>query len=216
MNNINLLSANWPQLLVKIRTTSLQFLCQYNPLYKILLSENLYANTIKHSPRQFIGGIKNPLPMKPAVLKILTFCLLLISAASCKKSDTGSAVVPKTKTILLTQNAWKIQSVGLDANKDGIAETDVTVLIQACKLDNTYSFKTDGTGTADEGATKCVSTDPQTKAFTWVFKNNESVLSGTFSFTSSDATIISMDDNKLVVAYDDVSTSSHLVATLQH
>jgi len=73
MNNINLLSANWLQLLVKIRTTSLQFLCQYNPLYKILLSENLYANTIKHSPRQFIGGIKNPLPMKPAVLKVLTF-----------------------------------------------------------------------------------------------------------------------------------------------
>src|SRR5438034_3459796 len=136
MNNINLLSARWLQLLVKIRTTSLQFLCQYNPLYKILLSENLYVNTIKQSFRQFIGGIKNPLPMKPAVLKILTFCLLLISAASCKKSDTGSAVTPKTKTILLTQIAWKIQSVGLDANKDGIAETDVTALIQACKLDN--------------------------------------------------------------------------------
>jgi hypothetical protein len=40
MRHINLLSAKWIQLLVKIRTTSLQFLCQYKPLYKILLSEN--------------------------------------------------------------------------------------------------------------------------------------------------------------------------------
>lgn len=215
MNHINLLPATCLRLLVKIRTTSLQFLCQYSPLYKILLSENHYDNTIKPPCCQFIESIKNP-PMKPAVLKILTFSFILLSAASCKKSDPVSPVAPKSKTILLTQTFWKLQSVGIDANKDGVVENDVTSFIQACKLDNTYTFKTDGTGTMDEGAAKCNTTDPQTQAFTWVFKSTETVLSGTFSFTNGDATILSMDDTTLKVAYDDPGTSNHLVAVLKH
>ncbi len=154
--------------------------------------------------------------MKPAVLKILTFSFLFISAVSCKKSTADTTTPPKTKTILLTQSAWKVQSVGLDANKDGVAESDVTTLIQACKLDNLYTFKTDGTGTMDEAAVKCKDTDPQTQPFTWVFKSSETILSGTFSFTNNDATIISMNDTSLVVAYDDSATSSHLIATLKH
>jgi len=154
--------------------------------------------------------------MKPAVLKILTFSFLFISAVSCKKSDTAPAVPPKSKTILLTQSAWKVQTVSLDANKDGIADSDVTSFVPACKLDNTYTFKTDGTGTMDEAAVKCAGADPQTQAFTWVFKSTETILSGTFTFTSSDATIVSMDDTTLVVAYDDTATSNHVIATLKH
>jgi hypothetical protein len=154
--------------------------------------------------------------MKPAVLKILAFAFLFISAASCKKSGGDTTTTPKSKTTLLTQSTWKVQSVGLDANKDGIAESDVTALIQACKLDNIYTFKTDGTGTMDEATAKCTGTDPQTLAFTWLFKSTETILSGTFSFTNSDATIISMNDTNLVVAYDDSATASHLIVTLKH
>ncbi len=155
--------------------------------------------------------------MKPAVLKILTFSFILISAASCKKSDTTTPpVTPKSKTTIHTQNAWKLQTAAVEANKDGVAENDVTSLLPACKFDNTYTFKTDGTGTMDEATAKCVGTDPQTVAYTWVFKSTETILSGTFSFTNSDATIISMNDTNLVVAYDDSSTGSHLVATLKH
>ncbi len=161
------------------------------------------------------NNLKNP-PMKPAVLKILAFSLLLITAVSCSKSDSPAPVAPKSKTILLTQNSWKVLSVGLDANKDGTAESDVTVLVQACKLDNVYTFKTDGTGSADEGTTKCNSTDPQSVAFTWVFKSSETILSGNFGLINGDATIISMDDTKLVVGYDDTSTSNHLIATFKH
>jgi hypothetical protein len=154
--------------------------------------------------------------MKPAVLKILTFSFLFISAISCKKSDTDTTVPPKSKTILITQSAWKVQSVALDANKDGVADSDVTALISACKLDNVYTFKTDGTGIMDEATAKCVGTDPQTQPFTWVFKTTETILSGTFTFTNSDATIVSMDDTTLVVAYDDTATASHIIATLKH
>jgi len=157
--------------------------------------------------------------MKPAVLKILTFSFLIISAISCKKSDTDTTVPPKSKTILLTQTAWKIQSVGIDADKNGVAETDATSSIQPCQLDNTYIFKTDGTGTMDEAIVKCVGTDPQTKAFTWAFKSTETILSGTFGFTDGDATILSMDDTSLVVTYDDnlgTPATFHILATLKH
>jgi len=154
--------------------------------------------------------------MKPTVLNILTFIFLLFTAVSCSKTDAPAPVVPKSKTTLLTQNAWKLQKVGIDANKDGVAETDVTMLVQACKLDNVYTFKTDGTGTMDEAAVKCNTGDPQTLPFTWLFKSTETILSGTFTFINGDASILTMDDAKLVVAYDDAASGNHLVATLQH
>ncbi|GAC1451045.1 MAG: hypothetical protein NVSMB7_13540 [Chitinophagaceae bacterium] len=61
--------------------------------------------------------------------------------------------------------------------------------------------------------------DPQTKPFTWVLKNTETILSGSFSFTNGDAAILSMNDTSLVVAYDDnmgTSTPYHFIVTLQH
>ena len=157
--------------------------------------------------------------MKPAVLKILTFSFLLIAAVtSCKKSttDTDKPPAPKTKTILLTQSTWKVQSVALDPNKDGVADTDVTAFFGGCKLDNVYTFKTDGSGTMDEGAAKCNAGDPQAQPFAWLFKTSETILSGNFSFNNGDATIITMSETTLVVAYDDAGTGNHVLATLKH
>jgi hypothetical protein len=162
-------------------------------------------------------NFNNP-PMKPAVSKILAFVVLLIAAVSCKKSDNNVVTPAKSKTTLLTQASWKILSVGIDANKDGIAETDVTSSVPACQFDNTYSFKTDSTGVMDEAALKCNSTDPQTKPFTWGFKNNETILTGTFSFTNGDATIITMNETSLIVSTTEDSGSStyNIIATMKH
>ena len=120
---------------------------------------------------------------------------------------------------MLTQASWKVQSVGIDQDRNGVAESDVTSNVPACQLDNTYTFKTDSTGVMDEAATKCSAGDPQTKPFTWNFKNNGKTLSGTFSFTNGDATIVSMNDTNLVVTYDDnlgTSVTYHFIVTLQH
>ena len=66
----------------------------------------------------------------------------------------------------------------------------------------------------DEGAAKCNAADPQTKPFTWLFKNTETILSGTFGFTNGDATILSMNDTNLVVTYDDnLGTPTYLSYT---
>ena len=158
--------------------------------------------------------------MKPAVSKILAFTLLLLSAASCKKSGSD-APAAKSKTVLLTQVSWKIQSVALDADKNNVADPngDLTSSLRACQMDNVYSFKSDNTGVMDEGASKCDINDPQTKAFTWLFKNNETTLSGTYGLGNNDASIVSMDDTTLVITYDDnfgTPTSYHLLATFKH
>jgi hypothetical protein len=156
--------------------------------------------------------------MKPAIIKILAAGLIITGIFSCKKSD---AVTPpaKSNTVLLTQNSWKVQSVKLDLDKNGTGETDATSYFQSCDLDNTYAFKADGSGTMDEGATICDSADPQTQPFNWVFKSNETILSGNFSFTNGDAAIISLNDASLVVSYDDnfgTATSYRIIATLIH
>jgi hypothetical protein len=160
---------------------------------------------------------KNP-PMKPAVSKILAITFMIVCAVSCKKSDAGSGTTAKSKTILMTQASWKLQSVGLDNDKNGVAETDITGSVPACQFDNIYTFKADSTGTMDESTLKCNATDPQTKPFTWLFKSNETMLSGTFGFSDGDATIISITDNNLTVTYDDVSggITNHILAVLKH
>jgi hypothetical protein len=157
--------------------------------------------------------------MKTPVSPILMYCLLLVTAVSCSKSAADSATLPKTKTALLLQAAWKLQSVALDANKDGVADGDATGYVQPCKFDNTYTFKTDGAGTMDEAAVKCKDSDPQTAPFTWLFKNTETVLSGNFGLTNGDAAIVSLNETNLVVSYDDnlgTATTYHIIATLKH
>src|SRR5882757_155761 len=152
-------------------------------------------------------------------MKKWTLCAIILCSAiavfSCKKSSDSSS---KPKTTLVTQSAWKIQSVGVDANKDGTVDLDATSSLQACQLDNTYTLKSDGTGTADEGASKCVSTDPQTTALTWAFKSNETVLSGNLGFFNGDATISTLNDANFVLWRDStyLSIPVRIYVTLKH
>ena len=152
--------------------------------------------------------------MKAVTVLTLAFSLLIIAALSCKKSSGSS----KTKTTYLTQTSWKIQSLGIDANKDGTVDYDITNSLTACQLDNIYTFKSDGTGTTDEGATKCNSTDPQTTPFTWAFKSNETIMSGNFGISNGDANITTLNDTNFVLWRDTTysATPVRLYLTLKH
>jgi hypothetical protein len=154
--------------------------------------------------------------MKTILLKSLAFSFLVISVASCKKSDSAPAA--KTKTVLLTQNTWKVQTVSVDLNKDGTGDADATSYFQSCDLDNIYTFKTDNTGILDEGAAKCNPDNPQTTGFNWIFKSSETILNGVFTSTTGDATILSINDTNLVVSYDYSTPGGiyRIIATLQH
>jgi major membrane immunogen (membrane-anchored lipoprotein) len=127
-----------------------------------------------------------------AAVVVLSISLLF---AACSKSDSNNT--SKTKTQLITQGSWKFSSATVNG-------TDVSSLIQTCQKDNTLTFSaTGGTGTLDEGATKCSASDPQTTPFTWSFTNNESTLHVSqvfFTGGSSDFTIVSLTDTQLVVS----------------
>ena len=151
-------------------------------------------------------------------MKGWTLCVIVLCSIaaifSCKKSSDASS---KSKTVLATQSTWKIQSVGVDINKDGTVDGDVTSQLQACQLDNIYTLKSDGTGTIDESTLKCNSTDPQTTAITWSFKNNETIFSGNLGFFSGDANISTLNDVNLVLWKDTTYTTPvRMYVTLKH
>jgi hypothetical protein len=94
---------------------------------------------------------------------------------SCKKDSTTSA----TKTDLITKSAWKYQDAGADMDKNGTIDLSISSQLQDCEKDNTLTLRADGTGTLDEGATKCDPSDPQSSNVNWNFSNNETFINFT-------------------------------------
>jgi len=128
--------------------------------------------------------------MKKIIFISLLSCSLLFIMVSCQKDSDK----PKTKTELLTMASWKFSS----ATALGI---DVSAALQSCQKDNIYTFATGGTGTADEGATKCNAGDAQSAPFTWSWQSNETILqisAAFFTGMSGDVTLISLTETELV------------------
>ena len=82
---------------------------------------------------------------------------------SCSKEDGTSG---KSRLDLLCQAAWKFNAAFSGA-------ANVSGDFAACEKDNVIKFNTVGSGTADEGPSKCNAADPQTPAFSWAFQANE-------------------------------------------
>ncbi|MCS3799838.1 hypothetical protein [Niastella sp. OAS944] len=94
----------------------------------------------------------------------------------CKKDDDDKDVT-KERIQFVTSSSWKYDTVGIDTNKDGKPDQPLTgFTVEACDKDNTILFKSDSTGTLDEGPSKCNSSDPQKTPFTWYFKENGTIL----------------------------------------
>ncbi|MFC0775913.1 lipocalin family protein [Terrimonas alba] len=132
---------------------------------------------------------------KRFLLAVVLFSTLQILNTSCSKDDDPSPA-GKTRTELLAKSSWKFS----DAKVGG---TSVSAFLQACQKDNIATFATAGTGTADEGPTKCDASDPQTTPFTWNFQTNETILfisTPLFTGGSSSFTIVSLTETELVVS----------------
>jgi len=125
-------------------------------------------------------------------IAVLIVSLSLFFAA-CSKSNSSSS---KTKTELISQSSWKFSNAK-------VSGADVSAFLQTCQKDNILVFAAAGTGTLDEGATKCNSGDPQSNPFTWNFATNETVLHVSavlFTGGSSDFDIVSLTDTQLVLS----------------
>jgi hypothetical protein len=106
---------------------------------------------------------------KLPLIFLLGFAVL---SNNCKKSSGGNS-----NTTLLTTSAWIYDTGGIDADNNGTIDSPFPAgFIQTCEADNLISFKADGSGVIDEGATKCNAADPQDRSFNWSFKNNGTVL----------------------------------------
>ena len=132
-----------------------------------------------------------------------------VVAVGCKK-DEESTPTP-TKTDLLCGKTYKMTGMivnpGIDTGS-GSAVTDIWPLIEACSKDDEFTFKTSGKVTTDEGASKCVATDPQSYDEDWKFVSNESVI----EITEKDSkkknyTIITLNGTDLKLSYTETDSS---------
>lgn len=111
--------------------------------------------------------------MKTIIFKLLPL-MVVLAMASCKKDD------PTTTELLTNSKGWILVSLTTDpAIVDPITGTNITDLYaqqDACDKDDITIFQDNGTYIADEGATKCDPSDPQTDTGTWVLSTDEKTI----------------------------------------
>lgn len=142
------------------------------------------------------------------------FTILICSLVACSSKDTAK----KSNTEYLTSAAWKFESEGIDLDKNGTIDAP-SGEVEDCTKDDILSFASGGTGTRDEGPSKCDAADPQTSGFNWQFKNGEKELWVDIPvFQGKSFNLHTLNDVSLK-AYVDVDTmgvSVRLWATFKH
>lgn len=137
-----------------------------------------------------------------SLIGIILSALLLTNCQ--KKSDP--APNQTTKTDHLTASTWKVIDVGIDLNKDGQIDPSGSALgVFPCLADNTLLFKKDNTGTADDGTTRCSTSDPQTTTINWSFADAEKSLNisnSSISLINGKSKIIELNAGSLILSKD--------------
>ena len=150
---------------------------------------------------------------KTALYSGIILFLTCAFIVACKKNSDSNNSNGKTKTELISSSTWKFDNAK-------IGTTDISGYFDDCEKDNTVTFVSNGTGTAEEGATKCDDSDPQTTPFNWNFENNETTIHTTTPLFpgTGDFTINTLSATQLAVARDTVilGTTQSIVITLKH
>jgi hypothetical protein len=144
-------------------------------------------------------------------------CLVFIS---CDKDDSDNNNTP-TKTELITKSAWKFDDAGADADKNGSIDISFASQLPACLTDNTLTLSAGGSGTVDEGTTKCDPSLPQTTPVTWNFVSNETFLNlggGGLLGITGQFKIVTLTDANLALSKDTTfqGLQSSFVIKLKH
>jgi hypothetical protein len=133
--------------------------------------------------------------------KILSFVLLgsFLAFQGCKDDEGSTTPAAKTKTELLSASPW-IMSAGTVSPGmpygEGNLITDLFSMSEPCEKDDETIFKADGTGSQNEGATKCDPDDPQEyDTFTWSFNSEETEI----MLDGDTASIVTLSETNMVV-----------------
>jgi hypothetical protein len=145
--------------------------------------------------------------------------LTLLGSYSCQKSSGSGA--QKSKTEMLAASTWKFDHAGLDLDNNGTIDSPVPAgVLKPCDTDGSLTFNTNGTGTGDEGPTKCDAANPQTVSFTWSLKNNETIInfSGVlFGGLTGDVKLLSVTDSQLTMEKDVTNgITVNVIVVLKH
>lgn len=146
-----------------------------------------------------------------ALFACFTAVSFLFTSCSSKGDDVDPP--PKTRTELITTGTWRFGSATWGT-------TDAGPLLAACQKDNTMVFVL-GSGTMDEGPTKCNAGDPQTVPFTWSFLSNETTLNISnplFTGGSTTWTLVTLTEVELTVSQPLTvgGTTKTLIVTFIH
>ena len=134
--------------------------------------------------------------MKKQNSSLIVCFLAILFLPACQKDDTDNPPAPKTKTQLISQSTWKFSTAT-------VSGADASAYLQACQKDNIYTFVAAGTGTIDEGPSKCNSSDAQTNPFNWNFLSSETMMhisTVLFAGGSNDFTLVSLTETQLVAS----------------
>jgi PKD repeat protein len=97
------------------------------------------------------------------------------SSTTSKTINVEAATKTLTKKEVIAAGPWKITGL---KQFDGTTTTDVYFQMDDCGKDDIFSFKTNGTWTNEEGATKCDSNDPTIiGSGSWTLSSDETVFS---------------------------------------
>jgi hypothetical protein len=99
-----------------------------------------------------------------------------LAVLGCSKDKTDTPA--PSKTDLLTDKNWIIsaQTVSPGISSGGTIITDIYGQFQACDKDDFIRFEKPNVFKDDEGATKCLTANPQTTTGTWVFNADQTII----------------------------------------
>lgn len=158
--------------------------------------------------------------------KVFSLVTLLIGLylISCSK-DSDDSDDNDAQMDLITSAAWKYDTAGIDLNNNGSIDQPIPDgMLDDCEKDNIITFNDNGTGTVDEGGSKCDAGDPNSTPLTWEFKNNATVLvipDTLYGKFTGEAQILELSATKLklkkLVHIDDpISMDINAIIELKH
>lgn len=120
-----------------------------------------------------------------------------------------------SKTSLLVSGSWKLTGATING-------ADAMANLQDCQKDNITLYAASGNGTISEASLKCDPADPDVAAFTWQWKNNETILSVSsplITYGANDMTLDKLTSTQLILsmAYTPpVGPTRQIVLIFQH
>lgn len=130
---------------------------------------------------------------KNTVLYCLLTGILATGLLACNK-DTDQPN-GNSKTSLLTTGTWKLKAATING-------ADAMATLQDCQKDNITLYATNGNGSMNEATLKCNPADPDVVAFTWLWKNSETILSVSsplITYGNNDMTLDRLTSTQLII-----------------